>query len=65
MLIRQNIRMIKISTNKIKLVSCKPKEKIYCPIPNAIVEIPNIDETIYRKTKKIDTLLSNTFENKK
>jgi hypothetical protein len=56
--------MIKISINQIKLVSFNPKEKIYRPIPEAIVEIPNIDETIYRITKKIDILLPNTFENK-
>ena len=64
MFIRQKIIMIKISINKRKLMSYKPKEKIYCPIPDAIVEIPNIEDTMYRITKKIDICLPNTFENK-
>jgi hypothetical protein len=39
-----------------------PKNDRYCPMPAAIVAIPNIEDIKYNSTREVDTLIPNIFE---
>jgi hypothetical protein len=60
LILRRHNRMItSISANRILL---NPKKKTYCPIPAAIVAIPNIEDIKYNKTSITDVFFPNTFD---
>jgi hypothetical protein len=56
---RQNMMSTRISTSRILPT---PKKETYCPIPAAIVAIPNIEDIKYNMTSVTEVFLPNTFD---